>query len=128
VGDVPIEPGLRGSTDVRVTEADTADALGSGDVPVLGTPRLLALAETATVDALSKVLESGLTSVGTRVQLEHLRPTAVGARVTVQAVLVATDGRLLHFDVVARDGEGTLIGRGQVTRVVVDRQRFLARL
>jgi predicted thioesterase len=126
---VVVEPGLRGSAQAVVTEADTAGALGSGDVPVLGTPRLLALAEAATVAALRPVLPAGSTSVGTTVHLDHVQATPVGVAVTARAVLHSTEGRLLHFDVVvAEEGRGTVVGHGRVTRAVVDRARFLERL
>jgi predicted thioesterase len=111
-----------------VTEDDTAVALGSGDLPVLATPRLLAWCEAATVAAVGNVLGPGQTSVGTRIQLEHTRASAVGAQLTVRAHLVHVDGRLLRFEVVAEDGDSALVGHGEVTRIVVDRERFLARL
>jgi predicted thioesterase len=110
-----------------VTDADTAAALGSGSLPVLGTPRLLAWCEAATVAAVEPALADGETSVGTRVELEHTRPSAVGASVDVTATPVFRDGRLHRFSVVARDG-GRVVGTGEVTRVVVDAGRFLDRL
>src|SRR5215468_6940313 len=88
-----------------VGEADTAIALGSGDVPVLGTPRVLALAEAATVAAAAGVLPAGATSVGTRVELEHLAATPVGATVVAEAVLSTADGRRLEFAVTVREGD-----------------------
>ena len=111
-----------------VSAGDTARALGSGDLEVLATPRLLAWCEAATVAALDGALAAGETSVGTRVELVHQRGTTVGGSVEVRADLVHVDGRLLRFDVVAEDDDGTVLGHGQVTRVVVDRARFLARL
>jgi predicted thioesterase len=102
-------------------------ALGSGDVPVLATPRLLALAEAATVAAVAKALPSGQTTVGTRVEFEHLLATRVGTRVTVRADLVGVDGRLLRFEVVAENPDGRVVGHGRITRVAVDRARFLER-
>jgi fluoroacetyl-CoA thioesterase len=110
-----------------VGEGDTAVALGSGDVPVLGTPRLVALAEAATVAALRGRLDEGRTSVGTRVELDHLAASPVGATVRVRAELTGSDGRTLRFAVTAHDGAGTLVGRGTVTRAVVDRARFVGR-
>ena len=110
---------------------DTAAALGSGDLPVLGTPRLLAWCEEATVAAAFPSLAPGETTVGTRVDLAHERATAVGAEVRVRADLVHRDGRLLRFSVVAEQevaGAVVVAGRGEVTRVVVDPARFLARL
>ena len=112
----------------QVTPDDTARALGSGDLDVLATPRLLAWCEHATVRALAGRLPEAESTVGTRVELTHLRATLVGAEVTVRADLVHVDGRLLRFDVVAEAADGTMLGHGQVTRVVVDRARFLARL
>jgi predicted thioesterase len=111
-----------------VTEADTAVALGSGDVPVLATPCLLAWLEAATVAALNGRLDDAQTSVGWRIELEHRAATGVGAAVSVTADLVAVDGRLLRFSVAAHDASDRLLATGEVTRVVVDRERFLARL
>jgi predicted thioesterase len=120
-----LQPGLSARVELTVTDADTAQALGSGDVPVLGTPRVLALAEAATVAALAAQLDGGTTTVGTHVEIDHLAPTPVGGRVTVLAILAKVDGRRLHFDIVVRDGEA-LVAEGRVERVVVDRRRFLA--
>lgn len=111
-----------------VGEPDTAVALGSGDVPVLATPRLLAWLEAATVAAAAPVLEPGRTTVGTRVDLEHLAPCGVGTVVTVTADVAHRDGRLLRFAVAAHDADGRLLASGTVTRVDVDRKRFLDRL
>jgi fluoroacetyl-CoA thioesterase len=119
-----IGPGLRAGFSYTVTEADTAVAAGSGDVPVLATPRVLALAEQASLDAVAGALDAGATTVGARVELEHLRPTPVGATVAVQAVLERVDGRRLEFAVRVVDGE-RLAARGWVVRVVVDRATFL---
>jgi fluoroacetyl-CoA thioesterase len=111
-----------------VGEDDTAAVLGSGDLPVLGTPRLLAWAEAATCAALADELDAASTSVGTRVWLEHRAASAVGERVSVTATLTHRDGRLVRFEVVAVDARDTVVGHGEVTRVVVDRDRFLGRL
>lgn len=109
-----------------MTEADTAAALGSGDVPVLGTPRVVAWCEEATVVSLADNLGPGETAVGMRVRLDHVRATRVGACVSVRAELTKVEGRRLTFDVVATDDRGE-VASGQVVRVVVDRQRFLDR-
>ena len=111
-----------------VTDDDTAQAVGSGDLPVLGTPRLLAWCEAATCAAVEPALPPGGTSVGTRVSVEHLAASAVGEPVQVTATLTHRDGRLLRFAVEATDGRGRLVGQGEVTRVAVDPERFLARL
>lgn len=123
-----IERGLEAVLTRRVTPDDSADALGSGDLAVLATPMLLAWFEAATVAAVADRLSPEQTSVGTRVQLEHTRASPVGAVLTVRADLVHVDGRLLRFEVVAEGADGTQVGHGQVTRLVVDRTRFLSRL
>lgn len=120
-----METGLQASLERTVTDEDTAAALGSGDLPVLATPRLLAWCEAATCAALD--LPDGSTSVGTRVSLEHLAASPVGASVTVTASVAYVDGRLLRFTVEARSGE-KLVGSAEVTRVVVDAERFMSRL
>ncbi|HVD13731.1 MAG TPA: hotdog domain-containing protein [Actinomycetota bacterium] len=120
-----LAPGLRAGFDHTVADQDTAVALGSGDVPVLGTPRVLALAERATVAAVAGAIGPGATTVGTRVELEHLAASVVGAAVRVTAELERVDGRRLEFAVELRDG-ARLAARGRVTRVLVDRDAFLA--
>jgi predicted thioesterase len=122
-----LEPGLSAAVSLTVTEADTAQALGSGDVPVLATPRLVALAEAATVRATARHLPPGTTTVGTRVVLTHLAATPIGGTVTVAAELSTVDGRRLAFAVSASDGGGTPVAEGTVERVLVDRARFLAK-
>lgn len=121
-----LRPGLRARREYVITDADTAAALGSGDVSVLATPRMLAWIEAATVDAVAGALPAGRTSVGTRVEVDHLAATPVGATVIVRAELLAVDGRALTFDV-AVDDDGGPVGSGRVVRSVVDRERFLAR-
>lgn len=129
---MPIEPGQHAMLLRTVTEQDTAQALGSGDLPVLATPRLLAWCEQATVAAVAGSLTARQSSVGTRVELAHERASAVGSEVTVRAAVAHVDGRLLRFDVVAEqvtaDGASQVLGRATVTRVVVNRDRFLGRL
>ncbi|WP_433386433.1 thioesterase family protein [Micromonospora sp. KLBMP9576] len=121
-----LTPGLTARVELTVTAGDTAEALGSGDVPVLGTPRVLALAEAATVAAVAPRLPEGSTSVGTRVELDHLAATGVGRTVVAQARLSAVDGRRLHFEVRVSDGDDT-VAEGRVERVLVDRRRFVQR-
>jgi fluoroacetyl-CoA thioesterase len=128
VVDVDVGVGDRGGIREVVTDADTAVALGSGGLPVLATPRLLAWCEAATCRALDGRLPAGSSSVGTSVRLEHLAPSAVGEQVTVVALVATVDGRRIGFDVEATDAAGTVVGRGTVERVVVDDERFLARL
>ncbi|MBD3946086.1 thioesterase family protein [Nocardioides ganghwensis] len=112
-----------------VTHDDTAAAVGSGSLPVLGTPRLLAWLEAATCAALEQALPEGSTSVGTRVQVEHLAASPVGAEVEVSASSAYEDGRLHRFTVSARDtSSGKVLAAGEITRVVVDAKRFMSRV
>ena len=112
-----------------VTDDDTAAALGSGSLPVLGTPRLLAWLEAATCAGIAPVLAEGSTSVGTRVQVEHLAASPVDAEVEVSASSAYADGRLHRFTVSARDTRtGKVLAAGEITRVVVDAERFMSRL
>lgn len=120
---------LLGRTSTRefvVSDPDTAETVGSGSLPVLGTPVLLAWCEAVTCDVLG--LTAPETSVGTRVSLEHLAASKLGATVVVTATVTYVDGRLVRFEVSAREPGGKLLGSGEVTRVVVDGERFLSRL
>lgn len=119
-----IESGLSARVELTVADDDTAVAFGSGSVAVLATPRLLALCEQATVEAIAGHLEVGHTSVGMGVQMEHVMPTAVGVPVTAEATLKEVNGRRLTFTVSATDPRG-LIAAGRVTRVIVDVERFM---
>jgi fluoroacetyl-CoA thioesterase len=139
-------PGLRGRVRAVVSAQDTAEAMGSGDVPVLGTPRLLALAEAASMAAVAQHLAEGQTTVGTAVSLEHRKACPLGTGLTVEAELTEADGRRLVFGFIARlaagegpgrhgpgecgeaaNDESDVVGAGTVERVVLDRERFLAR-
>jgi predicted thioesterase len=123
---VPLVAGLNASVTLLVGEDDTAEALRSGDVPVLATPRVVGLAEEATVAAVRHGLAPGATTVGYEVQLTHIAPTPVGVKVTAEAVLESVDARRLTFRVSVSDARG-LVAAGRITRVVVVRDRFLER-
>ncbi|MFW5468435.1 thioesterase family protein [Knoellia sp. CPCC 206435] len=110
-----------------VTPANTAQALGSGSLPVLATPRLLAWFEQAACASVEPVLREGQSSVGTRVDLQHLAASPVGAEVTVTSDPSYSDGRLQRFRVSGRHTDGTLVATGEITRVVVDVDRYLGR-
>lgn len=119
-----MEPGLVGHCELVVTDADTAVAFGSGDVPVLSTPRIAALCEQAAVQALDGLLAPGETTVGMRIQLDHLAPTAVGETVRADAKLEKVEGRRVVFSVAVNDARG-LVAAGKIARVIVERERFL---
>jgi len=123
----PLVAGLTATIERTVTEADTAAAVGSGSLPVLGTPVLLAWSEAATCAAVEPCLADGQTTVGTRVSVEHLAPSAVGAVVRISAGTTHVDGKLVRFSVAVRQ-DGKLVGSGEVTRVIVDAERFMGRV
>lgn len=121
---LPLAPGCTAAIEMTVSSADTAIALRSGDVPVLATPAIVRIAEEASVAAIADRLAPGTTTVGHRVQLDHLAPTPVGATVRAEALLEAVEGRRLTFRISVRDSNG-LVAAGRITRVVVERDRFL---
>jgi len=123
---VALQAGLVGKAEMTVTDADTALALRSGEVPVLGSPRLVALCEEAACAAVGGRLDEGHTTVGSGIQFHHLAPTPVGEVVTAEATLEKIEGRRLSFTVSANDGAG-LVGAGRMTRVVVETDAFLAK-
>jgi len=113
-----------------VTDGDTATALGSGDVPVLATPRLIAWMEAATVQAALPFLRAGQTTVGTAIRIDHRRATPIGSSVEITATPPRRDPAesRLTFDVRVVDGSGQVVAAGQIERAIIDRRRFLASL
>ncbi len=119
-----VEPGTCASISFVADEATTAIGLGSGDVRVLGTPKIVALIEEAAVAALSGLLEEGSTTVGIHVAVDHLAPTAVGGSVVATATVTEADARKVTFAATVVDGD-TVVARAVHTRVVVNRQQFV---
>lgn len=118
-----LQPGRRARVSLTVDESDTAISLGSGDVPVLGTPAVLALAERAAVAAVTDELEADQTTVGSWVQLHHMKPSRIGAEVQAEAELTGINGSRLEFRISVTEGD-TEVARVEHRRVVVDRARF----
>lgn len=121
---MPVEPGLSGEVELTVTDADTALAMHSGEVAVLSTPRIVALCEEASMQAVSGRLAQGETTVGHTVQLDHVAPTRVGTAVRAEATLKKVEGRRLTFAVAVSDTRG-LVAAGKITRVIVATDRFM---
>ncbi|MEY4159407.1 MAG: hypothetical protein RLZZ136_28 [Pseudomonadota bacterium] len=119
-------PGLAGEITTTVTAQDLACVLGSGDVTVLGTPRMIALAEAATLRAIASALTEGQTSVGTRVDIRHLAASPEGSQIKALAELYEVKGKVLTFRITVNDGYG-LVAEGMVERIVVDRAKFTER-
>lgn len=115
-----------GISRMTVRHGDTAIALGSGDVPVLGTPQVLALVENATTTALAEQLEQSETTVGVRVELEHSATASVGDEVIATATVIDVNGKRIVFSVECHSG-ARLIAKGVITRAIVDRVSFIAK-
>jgi fluoroacetyl-CoA thioesterase len=115
--------GLEATVEEMVTEGMTAVAVGSGDVPVLATPTVLALVERASVEAVTDHLPQGTTTVGASADLTHHAPSPVGASVRAKAVLDQVEGRRLRFRFTVSDDAGE-VATGTHVRVLVDRERF----
>lgn len=122
-----LEIGLQHSTIMQVTESNTAEFIGSGDMAVLATPAMVALMENAAMLAVATKIDDDQTTVGAHIATSHLKPSKVGAHVLAIAELTAIEGRKLTFSIKAYEGE-TLIGEGEHTRYVVNREKFLSKL
>ncbi|HOV47498.1 MAG: thioesterase family protein [Anaerolineae bacterium] len=124
---MPLEPGLIGEIHHVVADADTAAAYGSGLVPVLSTPHLVALMENAAQQIIQPFLAPGQTAVGVCIEMQHLAATPVGMEVTVRAELVSVERRRLRFTIEAWDAVER-IGTAVHERVLIDREHFMARV
>ena len=122
-----IQLGLTGAAGLTVTDADTARSLGTGDVEVLATSKLLEVMLAATMAALDGHVPDGMTTAGMRVNLDHLNGSPVGADVTATATLIRIEGRRLVFEADVMS-DGITVGIGRVIRVQVDRDSFLSRV
>jgi fluoroacetyl-CoA thioesterase len=122
-----LKPGLLGTATLVVGEEHTAPRLGSGRAPVLATPIMVALMEAAAVDCVERLFAEGQESLGVRIEVDHTAPTPIGLAVTATAELKEIDGRRLIFNVEARDSR-EVIGKGRHARIVVDAERFLAKV
>ena len=110
-----------------VTENDTAQIVGSGTLPVFATPMMVALMENAAMKAAEQLLQEGESTVGSELNIKHLRPTAIGEEVSATATLITQEGRKLTFTVVATDKNGT-IGEGTHIRYIVNIEKFMNKL
>ena len=122
-----IETGLKYTSELTVTDDVTAVKMGSGDMPVLATPAMMALMENAAMLAVAKKLPEGCTTVGGHIESSHLRPTKVGDKVTATAEVTKVDGKKISFKVAAYSGD-TLLGEGTHLRFIVDKERFMSKL
>lgn len=122
-----VEIGLKYTSELRVNDTLTAIAIGSGDMPVLATPMMMALMENAAMFAVKDKLPEGFTTVGGHIESSHLKPSKIGDVVRAEAEVTRVDGKKIEFRVSAYSGE-TLIGEGTHLRFIVDRQKFMSKI
>lgn len=119
---------LKGEAMILVNSAYTAIAARSGSLEVLGTPYMIALMEKATCSACESLLDEGETTVGTAINITHDKASGLGELIKATATLKAVDGRKLTFDVIATDSKEDIIGKGTITRFVVNGERFMSKV
>ncbi|MFR9602526.1 MAG: thioesterase family protein [Rikenellaceae bacterium] len=119
--------GLSAQSTTVVSQENTAQKLGSGDLAVFATPAMIALMENAAMKAVAEALPEGSTTVGTEMNASHIKASGLGAEITATAVVTEVEGRKITLNVGARDAEG-LIGEGVHTRFIVDREKFMSKV
>ena len=122
-----VEVGLKHTSELTVTDAVTAVRMGSGDMPVLATPAMMALMENAAMLAVADELPGGSTTVGGHIASSHLRPSKISEVVRAVAEVTKVDGRKIEFNVSAYSGD-VLLGEGTHLRFIVDRERFMSKI
>lgn len=122
-----LQEGLRHTSQLTVDETVTAIAMGSGDMPVLATPVMMALMENAAMLAVADHLPEGSTTVGGHISSSHLKPSKLGDTITATAIVTRVDGKKIEFKVEAHCGD-TLLGEGTHLRFIVDKEKFMSRL
>lgn len=122
-----IETGQKHTSELTVTEDVTAAKIGSGDMPVLATPAMLALMENAAMLAVADSLADGETTVGGHIESSHLKPSKIDDKITATAEVIKVDGKKIEFKVSAHCND-VLLGEGTHLRFIVDRNRFIEKL
>lgn len=110
----------------EVNENNTAEKMGSGDMPVFATPAMIALMENAAMLAAMEIVPKGKTTVGGFISASHLKPSKIGETVSATATLVKSEGKKLTFEIEAVDSKNALIGKSEHIRFIVDREKFLS--
>ena len=121
-----LKTGIKNTGEMTVTKELTADAWGSGGLPVYATPAMIALMENTAWASVEPFMDEGKTTVGTRLDVAHLSASPVGSHICCETELIETDGRRLVFKVSASDECG-LIGEGTHERFVINTDKFMAR-
>ena len=122
-----LKVGLKHTSEQTVSEAQTAVQLGSGDMPVLATPAMMALMENAAMLAVADELPNGCTTVGGYIESSHLKPSKIGDKITATAEVTRIDGKKIEFKISAYSGD-TMLGEGTHLRFIVDQERFMSKI
>ena len=122
-----IEIGLKHTSELTVTDAVTAIHVGSGDMPVLATPMMMALMENSAMLAVRDELPEGYTTVGGHMESSHIKPSKVGDVIRAEAEVTKVDGKKIEFKVAAYAGD-MLLGEGTHLRFIVDKEHFMSKL
>lgn len=122
-----LKEGIKGEKTTIVTEEFTASHMLSGLLPVYATPALISFMEYTCSDSVQPLLDEGMGTVGTCVNIKHLSASPVGAVIRCESELICIDGRKLVFDVKAYD-DFELIGQGTHERFIIDEARFMAKI
>jgi fluoroacetyl-CoA thioesterase len=122
--DIQIQTNVESKKEYIVTEKDTAIAIGSGEVNVLATPKLLSLMEEVSSKSVKDLLPEGYVSVGVEMNILHLKSTKVGEKITIHSTFSRQEGKKLYFDVVATNANNETIGTGECNRVIVNKEKF----
>lgn len=119
--------GINYTSELIVSDALTAIAVGSGDMPVLVTPMMMALMENAAMLAVKDELPEGCTTVGGYIESSHQKPSKIGDVVKATAEVIKVDGKKIEFKISAYSGD-TLLGEGSHLRFIVDSEKFMSKL
>lgn len=119
--------GLKAEFEIIVSPKDTASQYGSGNLEVFATPAMIALMEKTSMMCIAEYLEEGKNSVGTEINVKHVKATPVGEAVLCIAELIEIDRSKLTFNLEAFDAEG-MIGQGTHKRFLIDEKQFMAKI
>lgn len=125
--DLKLSAGIEGHKEITVTIDKTATAFGSGTVEVFATPAMIALMEQTAMESIAGFLPAGFVTVGTEVNVKHIKATRTGESVVCRSKLIQIDGKKVVFEVEAFDKSG-LIGKGTHKRYIVDKQMFIGNI
>ncbi len=123
-----IQPGNALTQSFVVERHQTARALGSGELEVFSTPSMIACMENTAMKLIAESLIEGFSSVGAEINAKHLKASAIGERIVIKATVISVQARSVYFEITAVNDKGNLIGTATHTRVIVDVQRFMAKI